>query len=123
MMKNLLKLEEIMLFVLSIFLFAKLEYAWWWYPLLLFAPDISMVGYLGGTRLGAVIYNIIHHRVLSIGIYIMGSILAIQPLQLAGLILFGHSSLDRVLGYGLKYSDLFQNTHLGVMGKSNQVGK
>jgi len=123
MMKNLLKLEEIMLFVLSIFLFAKLEYAWWWYPLLLFAPDISMVGYLGGTRLGAVIYNIIHHRVLSIGIYIMGSILAIQPLQLAGLILFGHSSLDRVLGYGLKYSDSFQNTHLGVMGKSNQVGK
>jgi len=112
MMKNLLKLEEIMLFVLSIFLFAKLEYAWWWYPLLLFAPDISMVGYLGGTRLGAVIYNIIHHRVLSIGIFIMGSILAIQPLQLAGLILFGHSSLDRVLGHGLKYSDSFQNTHL-----------
>ena len=98
-MKNLLKLEEIMLFVLSIFLFAKLEYAWWWYPLLLFTPDISMVGYLGGTRLGAVIYNIIHHRVLSIGIYIMGSILAIQPLQLAGLILFGHSS--RTVSWGM----------------------
>ncbi len=116
-MKNLLKLEEFMLFALSIYLFTKLNYAWWWYPLLFFTPDVSMLGYLGGTRLGAVIYDIVHHRALSIGIYILGAILANPPLQLAGLILFGHSSLDRVLGYGLKYSDSFQNTHLGVMGK------
>jgi hypothetical protein len=47
----------------------------------------------------------------------LGSILASQPLQLAGLILFGHSSMDRVLGYGLKYSDSFQHTHLGMLGK------
>ncbi len=94
-----------------------MNYAWWWYPLLFFTPDVSMLGYLGGTRLGAVIYDIVHHRALSIGIYILGAILANPPLQLAGLILFGHSSLDRVLGYGLKYSDSFQNTHLGVMGK------
>jgi hypothetical protein len=31
--------------------------------------------------------------------------------------LFCHSSLDRVLGYGLKYPDAFQNTHLGRIGK------
>lgn len=117
-MKNLLKLEEIMLFALSIFLFTKLDYAWWWYPVLLFTPDISMLGYLGGTRLGAIIYDIVHLRALSIGIYILGAILANPPLQLAGLILFGHSSLDRVLGFGLKYFDSFQNTHLGVMGKA-----
>ena len=27
--------------------------------------------------------------------------------------LFAHSSFDRVMGYGLKHEDAFQNTHLG----------
>jgi hypothetical protein len=49
---------------------------------------------------------------------VLGIILAHQPLQLAGLILFGHSSMDRVMGYGLKYPDAFQHTHLGMIGKS-----
>jgi uncharacterized protein DUF4260 len=31
--------------------------------------------------------------------------------------LFEHSSFDRVLGYGLKHEDAFQNTHLGRIGK------
>ncbi len=118
-MKFLLKLEEAFMFIFSIFLFSKLDYAWWWYPLLLFAPDLSMLGYLGGTRLGAFTYNFVHHKALSIGLFVAGVILASQPLQLAGLILFGHSSMDRVLGYGLKYTDAFQHTHLGTIGKSN----
>lgn len=47
----------------------------------------------------------------------MGFFLHIQLLQRTGVILLGHSSLDRVLGYGLKHSDSFQNTHLGVIGR------
>ena len=31
--------------------------------------------------------------------------------------LFGHSSFDRVMGYGLKHEDAFQNTHLGRIGR------
>jgi hypothetical protein len=105
------------MFGLSIFLFSKLDYAWWWYPMLILAPDLSMIGYLKDARLGSATYNFIHHKALGIGIFVMGVILASQPLQLTGLILFGHSSMDRVLGYGLKYSDSFQNTHLGVIGR------
>jgi hypothetical protein len=41
--------------------------------------------------------------------------------MLAGTILLGHSSLDRVLGYGLKYPDSFQNTHLGVIGRKRTI--
>lgn len=118
-MKYLLKLEELLMFALSIFFFSKLDYAWWWYPLLLFAPDLSMLGYLGGTKLGAITYNFVHHKALGIGIFVAGVLLASQPLQLTGLILFGHSSMDRVLGYGLKYEDSFQHTHLGMIGNSN----
>ena len=116
-MRILLKLEEAFMFGLSIFLFSKLDYAWWWYPVLIFAPDLSMLGYIVNTRLGAITYNFIHHKALGIGLFVLGVVLANQFLQLTGLILFGHSSMDRTLGYGLKYPDSFQNTHLGVIGR------
>ena len=117
-MKYLLKLEELFMFALTIFLFSKLDFAWWWYPVLLFTPDPSMFGYLFSPQVGAGSYNFIHHKALGIGVFVIGTILANQLLQLAGLILFGHSSLDRALGYGLKHSDSFQHTHLGMIGKA-----
>jgi hypothetical protein len=117
-MKNLLKLEEAFMFGLSIFLFSTLDFAWWWYPLLILAPDLSMVGYLGGPQLGAATYNFFHHKALGIGVFVLGVFLANPPLQLAGLILFGHSSMDRMLEYGLKYPDSFEHTHLGMIGRS-----
>jgi hypothetical protein len=116
--KNLLRIEELSYFVLSIFLFVQLDYAWWWYPLLFFLPDLGMLGYLRNPKMGALIYNLIHHKGFSLAIYIIGYLLGNQILQLAGLIIFGHSSLDRVLDYGLKYADSFQHTHLGMIGKA-----
>ena len=117
-MKTLLRLEEAFMFGLSIFLFSKLGFAWWWYPLLILAPDLSMVGYLGGPQLGAITYNLVHHKAVGITLFVFGVILVNQPLQFAGLILFGHSSMDRMLGYGLKYPDAFEHTHLGMIGKA-----
>lgn len=117
-MKNLLKLEELFMFALSIFLFSKLDFAWWWYPVLLLTPDLSMIGYLVNPQIGAVTYNFIHHKALGISIFVIGIMLVSQPLQFAGLILFGHSSMDRMFGYGLKHSDSFQHTHLGTIGKA-----
>jgi hypothetical protein len=116
----LLKIEEFALFCLTIFLFGRLAYAWWVYPLLLFAPDLSMAGYLGGARLGAIVYNFVHHKALAVGLYVLGAMAGSQILQLAGLILLGHSSLDRVLGYGLKYPESFHTTHLGLIGKAQK---
>jgi hypothetical protein len=119
-MTNLLKLEELLLLGLSVFLFAGLDYAWWWYALLFFAPDLSMVGYLWNPRLGSWTYNLVHHKGVAAALYILGSVLAIPALQFAGTLLLGHSSFDRVLGYGLKYSDDFRHTHLGMIGRPNQ---
>ncbi len=116
-MKNLIKFEELFMFAFSIFLFTKLNFAWWWYPVLLFMPDFSMLGYLVNPQIGAWTYNFVHFKGLGVAVYVLGIILANPALQLAGLILFGHSSMDRILGYGLKYSDSFQHTHLGVIGK------
>jgi hypothetical protein len=38
-------------------------------------------------------------------------------MQIAGIVLFGHASMDRMLGYGLKTSEGFKYTHLGIIGK------
>jgi hypothetical protein len=35
-----------------------------------------------------------------------------------GLIFLAHSSFDRAAGYGLKYFDGFNHTHLGYIGKN-----
>ncbi len=116
-MKNLLKLEELLMLGLALFLFSKLDYGWGWYALLFLTPDLSMIGYLANPRVGAWTYNLIHHKGLSVALYVLGSLLSIQWLMFAGTILLGHSSFDRILGYGLKYEDAFQNTHLGRIGK------
>lgn len=116
-MKNLLKLEEFLLFGLSLFLFSQLGYGWGWYALLFLAPDLSMIGYLANPQVGAWTYNLVHHKGLAAALYVVGAVLSTPWLMFAGTILLGHSSLDRVFGYGLKYSDAFQNTHLGRIGR------
>lgn len=117
-MKNLIKLEELFLFGLSIFLFSRLDFAWWWFLVLFLAPDLSMLGYLHNAQTGAIAYNLAHHKGAAIAIFIAGVIFGNQTIQLIGLIIFGHSSLDRVFGYGLKYPDSFEHTHLGMIGKN-----
>jgi hypothetical protein len=111
-MKTILRIEEAFLFGLAIYLFADLKYDWWWFPVLLFTPDIGMLGYLVNNNLGALIYNIVHHRAVSVSLYVAGAVMQVPWLQLIGVILFAHSSLDRVFEYGLKYGDDFKHTHL-----------
>ena len=114
-MKTLLKTEELAQFVLSIILFAQLPYAWWWFPALLLLPDLSMLGYLINTRIGAYAYNFAHHKGLAIVIGIVGLLLQQPELMLTGVILFAHATMDRIAGYGLKFTDSFKNTHLGLL--------
>jgi hypothetical protein len=103
-MKTLIRLEELALVILSLYLFLELDFAWWWFPLLFFVPDASLVGYLFNPKAGAFTYNFIHHKALAISLYFLGALTQLPALQLAGVIMFGHSSLDRVLGFGLQES-------------------
>ena len=103
-MKTWLKLEELALAVLSLWLFLSLDYTWWWFPLLFFVPDISLGGYLINPKAGALVYNIVHHKALSILLYFAGSLAQIPSLQLAGVVMLAHSSFDRALGFELQQS-------------------
>lgn len=112
-MKNILRLEELGVFIFSLFLFAQTSFGWWWFPLLILLPDMGMVGYLVNPKIGAVIYNVFHHKAIAVILYMTGFIWDVPFIELAGIIFLGHAAMDRMLGYGLKYPDRFQHTHLG----------
>lgn len=116
-MNNLLKLEELAQLMLSIILFNQLEYSWWVFPACILLPDLSMAGYLVNTKTGAWIYNFFHHKLIGIAAFGLGFWLSNPLLALIGVILFDHSAMDRVFGYGLKFTGNFKNTHLGWIGK------
>jgi hypothetical protein len=103
-MKTLIKLEEVSLLLLSFYLFLTIDYAWWWFPLLFFVPDISLIGYVISQKVGIVTYNFIHHKALAVMLYLLGGLTQFPGLQLAGLVMFGHSSFDRLLGFELQQS-------------------
>ena len=115
-MRTLLKLEQLALLGLAILLFAQLPYAWWWYAVLFLAPDLGMLGYLGGPVAGAFTYNLLHHQGLAVLLYLAGTLWSLPLLMLIGTLMLGHSAFDRVMGYGLKYPDAFKHTHLGWLG-------
>lgn len=122
-MKKLISFEEAAMFGLSIYIFNQTHFAWWWYLLLIFTPDLGMLGYLAGNKTGAFTYNLLHHKAIAIVILCLGWYLSSEWTELAGIIMFGHSSIDRVLGYGLKFTDSFHHTHLGWLKPGNDETK
>jgi Domain of unknown function (DUF4260) len=116
-MKAILKLEEAAMFILCIYALSLFHVSWWVYLLVFIAPDISFLGYAAGNKVGAVCYNLFHHKGIAVAIFVTGFLLENEWLQIIGIILFGHSSMDRMLGYGLKLNEGFKYTHLGTMGK------
>jgi Domain of unknown function (DUF4260) len=91
--------------------------SWGWFAVWFLTPDLSMLGYLGGARLGAATYNAAHS-------YVVPAVLAALALAapdhtplLAAIIWVAHVGFDRMLGYGLKYGSAFGDTHLGRVGR------
>jgi hypothetical protein len=112
-----LRVESIALFVAGVLLYLQMSgNALWLLPLLL-APDVSMIGYIGGPRLGAITYNLAHNLATALVLLAIGWFAAIAPLALVGAILFAHVGMDRSLGYGLKLPTDFKDTHLGRIGR------
>jgi len=115
--KDLIKLEEVAMFILALYGLTLIGVDWWWYLVLLLGPDISMLGYIAGNKTGAFFYNLFHLKAVAILVFAAGLFLPDTLLLVIGIILFGHSSMDRVFGYGLKTGQGFKYTHLGIIGK------
>ena len=130
-MKKIIQLEEAAMLGISIYALYLLKVEWWFYLLLLLGPDVSMLGYAAGNKIGAITYNLFHHKAVAIILFTLGLINQSWILQVIGIILFGHSSMparltpadgDRMLSYGLKHFTGFKHTHLGQIG-SNKSNK
>jgi hypothetical protein len=86
--------------------------SWVLFALLILAPDVSMLGYLFGTKVGAATYNLAHTYALPASLAVFG-VLAGGPLAVSvALVWFAHIGVDRLVGYGLKYASGFRDTHL-----------
>ncbi len=117
-MNLLLRLEGFCYAVAALLIYWQQGFSWWLFALLILVPDISMLGYLAGPRVGAICYNIAHATPLAWALltfaYFTNNITALS----IALIWFGHIGIDRVLGYGLKYATGFKDTHLGSFNKA-----
>lgn len=118
-MKTIIQIEEAAITAISIYFLSKynLGLPIWAWLLLFFTPDISMLGYLANSRIGSYTYNLVHHRGVALTIVAIGLLTTVTIYITVGILLFAHSSFDRMLGYGLKYSDDFKHTSLGWIGK------
>jgi hypothetical protein len=101
-MKNQIRLEEFAMFAISVFALYFFQQMWCVYLLLLFAPDIRMLRYLGGNVSGAFCYKLFHSRAVAILFFLFGIFFNNQILLITGVILFGHSSLNRIFGLSIK---------------------
>jgi hypothetical protein len=103
--------------LVAVFYVAVGNFAWYWLPLLFIVVDISMIGYLKNSKIGAITYNIGHSLIgptLLVALYIATSN---QGVLFVSLIWLFHILADRALGYGLKHTTSFNHTHLGTIGK------
>jgi len=113
----LLRAEGLALFAAATALYPHFGVSWGWFALLFLTPDLSFLAYLAGPRWGAVAYNGVHSTLLPIALGALGLVMPSQILEALALIVFAHVGLDRALGYGLKYSTAFGDTHLGWFGR------
>jgi hypothetical protein len=86
--------------------------------LVFFAIDLSMIGYLANPKVGSWVYNLGHTLATPIVLYFIARAADSSALTLLALIWLMHIGIDRLMGYGLKYPDSFQHTHLGKIGKN-----
>lgn len=115
-----LRLEGLCIFAAAMLANSKLGFSWDIFALFFFAPDISLIGYLAGPRIGAITYNSGHSYIGVIVCLVAGYFLPAPTLSFAGIIWCAHIGFDRALGFGLKYPAEFGFTHLGLIGRSAQ---
>lgn len=107
-----LRLEAVAVLAGALATYVWLDGPVWLFVVLILAPDLSMLAYLAGPRLGSLGYNVVHLYAWPVALAGLGvwfdAILAVQ----VAAVWAAHIGMDRVAGYGLKYETGFKQTHL-----------
>ena len=112
MPKLLLHLEGAAVLVLSLYVYSQYQFNWVLFIALLFVPDLSMLGYLIDPVAGAMIYNAFHNYTIVIFTIAIGLLVPNPAVLSVAIIWLAHIGMDRLCGFGLKYSTGFKDTHL-----------
>jgi hypothetical protein len=112
------RVESGLIVIVVVVAFTQLDFAWWWLLVLFLLFDLSMVGYLANPRVGAWSYNLGHSYIVPAALVTFAWLADARWAAFLGLAWAFHIALDRLLGYGLKFSDRFTHTHLGEIGKA-----
>jgi hypothetical protein len=110
--RRLLHLEGLAVATGAVVVYLDAGYGWLLLLALVLAPDLSMLGYLGGPRVGALTYDAVHTYVGPVALGVVGVLGGYEIAVQIALIWLVHIGLDRLLGYGLKYPTGFKDTHL-----------
>jgi len=113
-----LRFEGLAVLVAAVFFYREQRLSWLLFAVLFLVPDLSLLGYLAGSRAGAVAYNVAHSYLLPLLLLIASLFAGHRVLTLYALIWMAHIGFDRMVGYGLKYPWGFGDTHLGRIGKA-----
>jgi hypothetical protein len=108
----LLHLEGAAVLAVTLLFYRELGQSWWVFVLLFLVPDLSLLGYLVGKPVGAVVYNVVHTYVLPAGLFGLGFVAERGFVMALALIWAAHIGFDRLVGFGLKYPLVFKPTHL-----------
>jgi hypothetical protein len=108
----LLHAEGLALLVGGLVVYFDRDFGWVLLVVLALAPDLSMVGYLAGPRIGAFAYDGAHTTIAPMALGVAGVLADSGTAVQLALIWLIHIGGDRFLGYGLKYPSGFKDTHL-----------
>lgn len=110
--RYILQSEGAAIFGLAIVIYTMQGGSWWLFAALILAPDFAMLGYAFGLKIGSFSYNLVHNYTLPAILAATGIYLNDSTLTNISIIWCAHIGMDRMIGYGLKYSSGFKNTHL-----------
>lgn len=108
----LLRVEGATVLIGAVALYFQQGGGWLLFVVLLLAPDLSALGYLAGPGVGSVCYNLVHTYAGPAAVIAAGLLAGAALPVWIGLIWTAHIGMDRMLGFGLKYPTVFQDTHL-----------
>jgi Domain of unknown function (DUF4260) len=118
-----LRLEGLAALVAGAIAYNRLGGDWLWFIPAMLAVDISAVGYLRGTKTGAIVYDLFHNWAIGLAVLGLGLAFQVPVVDLAGTVLIAHTGMDRFVGYGMKLMTGFGDTHLGHMGKATATDR
>lgn len=112
--KTFLRIEGLTALVGALSVYIALDGPLWLLAALALAPDLSMLAYLAGPRVGSLGYNLAHTYTVPLALAGVGVWMGLPLAVLVAAIWVGHIGADRLFGYGLKYDTGFKDTHLSV---------